>query len=163
MDRSLYSVSPRVLSALTGAESKTMSAPVAFSVHEAAPSPLRSNFLAARGFAAAAPAEASGGIAMYSPAFYAACTVGGILSCGLTHTAVCPLDIVKCNMQVDPVKFKSIGTGFSVIMAEQGAKGLFKGWAPTLVGYSAQGACKFGFYEFFKKCAQPMRAPAAAA
>lgn len=22
---------------------------------------------------------------------------------------------------------------------------------PTLLGYSAQGACKFGFYEFFKK------------
>ena len=30
-------------------------------------------------------------------------------------------------------------------------KGFFKGWAPTLLGYSAQGACKFGFYEYFKK------------
>ncbi|KAJ0053252.1 hypothetical protein Pint_01266 [Pistacia integerrima] len=38
-------------------------------------------------------------IEMYSPAFYAACTVGGILSCGLTHTTVTPLDLVKCNMQ----------------------------------------------------------------
>ncbi|KZV38779.1 mitochondrial phosphate carrier protein 3, mitochondrial [Dorcoceras hygrometricum] len=36
---------------------------------------------------------------MYSPAFYAACIAGGILSCGLTHTAVTPLDLVKCNMQ----------------------------------------------------------------
>jgi len=26
--------------------------------------------------------------------------VGGILSCGITHTLVCPLDIVKCRMQV---------------------------------------------------------------
>lgn len=25
-----------------------------------------------------------------------------------------------------------------------------KGWAPTLLGYSAQGLCKFGFYEYFK-------------
>lgn len=64
-----------------------------------------------------------------------------------------PLDIVKCNMQVDPVKFKSIPSGFGVILKEQGAKGLFKGWAPTLFGYSAQGAFKFGLYEFFKKCA----------
>ena len=37
---------------------------------------------------------------MYSPAFYAACTAGGIASCGLTHMAVTPLDLVKCNMQV---------------------------------------------------------------
>jgi solute carrier family 25 (mitochondrial phosphate transporter), member 3 len=39
-------------------------------------------------------------IELYSPAFYAACTAGGIASCGLTHTAVTPLDLVKCNMQV---------------------------------------------------------------
>ncbi|XP_022736457.1 mitochondrial phosphate carrier protein 3, mitochondrial-like [Durio zibethinus] len=91
------------------------------------------------------------GIKMYSPAFYAACTAGGILSCGLTHTTVTPLDVVKCNMQIDPAKYKSISSGFGVLLKEQGAKGLFKGWVPTLLGYSAQGACKFGFYEFFKK------------
>ena len=28
---------------------------------------------------------------------------------------------------------------------------MFKGWAPTLFGYSAQGAFKYGGYEFFKK------------
>ena len=39
-------------------------------------------------------------IELYSGEFYAACTVGGILSCGLTHTAVTPLDVVKCNSQV---------------------------------------------------------------
>ena len=39
-------------------------------------------------------------IEMYSPMFYAACTAGGIASCGLTHMAVTPLDLVKCNMQV---------------------------------------------------------------
>merc|ERR1711974_123972 len=30
-------------------------------------------------------------------------------------------------------------------------KGLVLGWAPTAIGYSAQGLCKFGFYEVFKK------------
>lgn len=39
-------------------------------------------------------------IQMYSPMFYAACTAGGIFSCGLTHMTVTPLDLVKCNMQV---------------------------------------------------------------
>ena len=28
--------------------------------------------------------------------------------------------------------------------------GLVKGWGPTAIGYSLQGAGKFGFYEFFK-------------
>jgi len=39
-------------------------------------------------------------IAMHSKEYYAACTAGGVLSCGLTHMMVTPLDLVKCNMQV---------------------------------------------------------------
>jgi hypothetical protein len=34
--------------------------------------------------------------------------------------------------------------GFSVTVQEQGLKGLVRGWFPTLVGYSVQGAGKFG-------------------
>ncbi|KAB0337244.1 hypothetical protein FD754_025290, partial [Muntiacus muntjak] len=63
--------------------------------------------------------------------FYALCGFGGVLSCGLTHTAVVPLDLVKCHMQDDFC-------------------GLAKGWAPTFIGHSLQGLCKFGFYEVFK-------------
>ncbi|XP_024524417.1 mitochondrial phosphate carrier protein 3, mitochondrial [Selaginella moellendorffii] len=90
-------------------------------------------------------------IAMYSPEFYAACTVGGALCCGLTHMAMTPLDVVKCNMQIDPAKYKSTASGFGTLYREAGPKGLFKGWVPTLLGYSAQGAFKYGLYEFFKK------------
>ncbi|THU52579.1 hypothetical protein C4D60_Mb10t05450 [Musa balbisiana] len=90
-------------------------------------------------------------IEMYSPLYYAACTFGGLASCGLTHMAITPLDVVKCNMQIDPEKYKSISSGFGVLLEEQGFRGFFKGWVPTLLGYSAQGACKFGFYELFKK------------
>lgn len=32
--------------------------------------------------------------------YYALCGFGGILSCGITHTAVVPLDLVKCRIQV---------------------------------------------------------------
>ncbi|KAF3324102.1 mitochondrial phosphate carrier protein 3 [Carex littledalei] len=102
-------------------------------------------------------------IEMFSPAYYAACTAGGILSCGLTHTAVTPLDLVKCNMQINPTKYKSISSGFGVLLKEQGARGFFRGWVPTLLGYSAQGACKFGFYEFFKKYYSDLAGPENAA
>ncbi|KAL3032045.1 hypothetical protein AAZX31_02G062400 [Glycine max] len=47
--------------------------------------------------------------------------------------------------------YKNTSTGFGVMFKEQGLRGFFRGWAPTLVGYSAQGAFKYGFYEFFKK------------
>jgi hypothetical protein len=58
----------------------------------------------------AAPAE--GGIKLYSKEFYVTCAIGGMVSCGATHTAVTPLDVVKCNMQTDPKKYSSIGIGF---------------------------------------------------
>jgi len=76
--------------------------------------------------------------------------IGGILSCGLTHTAVVPLDIVKCKMQVFPDKYKGLLPGFSKVLKEEGVAGLRIGWLPTLIGYSMQGFCKFGFYEIFK-------------
>ncbi|KAL5550604.1 hypothetical protein UlMin_000780 [Ulmus minor] len=101
----------------------------------ASPSAISSNvdaFASMKSILIPAPTKTSRKIEMYSPAFYATCTADGILSCGLTYMAVTPLDLVKCNIQ-------------------QGEKGFFKGWVPTLLGYSAQGACKFGFYEFLKK------------
>jgi solute carrier family 25 phosphate transporter 3 len=76
--------------------------------------------------------------------------VGGVLSCGLTHTAVVPLDIVKCKMQVFPEKYKGLIQGFKTVYREEGIGGLRIGWLPTLMGYSAQGLFKFGLYEFFK-------------
>lgn len=82
--------------------------------------------------------------------YYGKCLFGGILSCGLTHTAVVPLDVVKCKMQVFPEKYKGLVQGVRTILAEEGGAGLKLGWAPTLIGYSFQGAFKFGLYEFFK-------------
>jgi len=104
--------------------------------------------LPASSIVAHAPKEA---IKMYSPEYYQACAMGGIVACGLTHMMVTPLDVVKCNIQIDPAKYKNIGTGFKMVVQEQGTAGLFRGWLPTLAGYSAQGAFKFGLYEYFKK------------
>lgn len=101
--------------------------------------------------AAAAVANAGGDSCEFaSTKYYALCGLGGILSCGITHTAVVPLDLVKCRLQVDPDKYKNVVNGFRVSMREEGLRGLAKGWAPTFIGYSMQGLCKFGLYEVFK-------------
>ncbi len=82
--------------------------------------------------------------------YYFKCIQGGALACGLTHTAIVTLDLVKCKRQVDPTLYKSLGDGIKTIYNTKGAKGLTLGWGPTLVGYSLQGMGKFGFYELFK-------------
>jgi len=100
---------------------------------------------------ASAKAQAkTGGIELYSAKYYAACTVGGILACGTTHTAVTPLDLVKCRRQVDSKLYKSNVEAWRLIGRAEGIRGIFTGWGPTFVGYSVQGAGKYGFYEFFK-------------
>lgn len=79
--------------------------------------------------------------------YYLKCMVGGMLACGLTHTAIVPLDVMKCKKQID----KNFSTGMiDGVKKVVGAGQTTLGWAPTLVGYSLQGLGKFGFYEIFK-------------
>lgn len=92
-----------------------------------------------------------GGIELFSPKYYAACTFGGLMACGLTHTAVTPLDLVKCRRQVDPKMYKGNFEAWGKIGRAEGLRGIYTGWGPTFWGYSAQGAFKYGGYEFFKK------------
>jgi len=97
-------------------------------------------------------------VELYSGEYFYLCGIGGILSCGLTHLAMTPIDLVKCNAQVDKQNFPGLFQGsrniYSGRLASKGFGsgfvGLVKGWGPTFVGYSAQGLCKFGFYEYFK-------------
>lgn len=108
--------------------------------------------------AAGAGGAGNGAIQLFSAEYYGYCAIGGALSCGLTHTAVTPLDLVKCNAQANPQAFKGVFQGFRIIYNGEakslgfgsGILGLFKGWGPTLIGYSVQGVGKFGFYELFK-------------
>ncbi|KAH0560031.1 Mitochondrial phosphate carrier protein 3, mitochondrial [Trichoglossum hirsutum] len=92
-----------------------------------------------------------GKIELYSTKYYAACTIGGLMACGPTHTAVTPLDLVKCRRQVDPKMYKGNFEAWGKIARAEGFRGVFTGWGPTLIGYSAQGAFKYGGYEIFKK------------
>ncbi len=38
--------------------------------------------------------------------YYFNCLTGGMLACGITHTAITTVDLLKCLKQVDPLKFK---------------------------------------------------------
>lgn len=82
--------------------------------------------------------------------YFGACTMGGIIACGPTHTSVTPLDLVKCRRQVDPKIYTSNISAWRSIISKEGLRGVFFGWSPTFVGYSFQGAGKYGFYEYFK-------------
>lgn len=58
--------------------------------------------------------------------------------------------------------YSGVKDGFRTIKASEGLRGFsvvrfgiilidfIQGWFPTLIGYSAQGFGKFGFYEIFK-------------
>lgn len=48
-------------------------------------------------------------IQLYSGNYYLACGIGGVLSCGITHTMMTPLDLVKCNAQANPTVFPGAG------------------------------------------------------
>ena len=90
-------------------------------------------------------------IALYSPQYYAACSISGVLACGLTHAALTPLDLVKCRRQVDSKLYTGNIQAWSKIFRAEGFRGVFTGWGPTIWGYSVQGGLKYGGYEFFKK------------
>lgn len=91
------------------------------------------------------------GVEEYSVGYYGLCTVGGMLSAGSTHLAITPLDVLKVNMQVNPVKYNGISSGLSILLREQGPSSLWRGWSGKFFGYGIQGGCKFGLYEYFKK------------
>ncbi|KAH9052596.1 mitochondrial carrier protein [Lactarius vividus] len=86
----------------------------------------------------------------HDTSYYAKCMLGGVLACGLTHAGITPLDVAKCNMQVNPAKYTGSISGLKTIIAEEGTKGIWKGFGPTLIGYSLQGMFKYGLYEVFK-------------
>ena len=87
----------------------------------------------------------------YGTEYYIKGAVAGGVCCGVTHGALCPVDVVKTRIQLDPVKYnKGMVGGFKQEIAEEGIGGLATGLGPTAVGYFIQGWFKFGGVEFFK-------------
>ena len=84
------------------------------------------------------------------PYFLKGALAGGIC-CGITHSALCPVDVVKTRIQLDPQKYnKGMIGGFRQVIAAEGVGALATGLGPTAVGYFIQGWFKFGGVEFFK-------------
>ncbi|KFY64238.1 hypothetical protein V496_03384 [Pseudogymnoascus sp. VKM F-4515 (FW-2607)] len=119
---------------------------------------------AAREFekASAKAQEKTGHIQLYSGKYYAACSFGGLLACGLTHTFITPLDLVKCRRQVDSKLYTGNFQAWGKIARAEGFRGIYTGWSPTFFGYSAQGMFKYGGYEYFKKTYSDVVGPEAA-
>lgn len=87
----------------------------------------------------------------YNMSYYLKGGLAGGLCCSITHSAVCPVDVVKTRMQLDPVKYnKGMIGGFRQVIAEEGIGALSTGIGPTAAGYMLQGFFKFGGVEFFK-------------
>lgn len=83
--------------------------------------------------------------------YYLKGALAGGICCSVTHGALCPVDVVKTRIQLDPVKYNQgmIG-GFRQVIAAEGMAGLATGLGPTALGYFIQGWFKFGGVEFFK-------------
>ena len=82
--------------------------------------------------------------------YYLKGALSGGVCCSITHGALCPVDVVKTRIQLDPVKYTGMSQGFNTVIAEEGMGGLATGLGPTCVGYFVQGWFKFGGVEFFK-------------
>jgi solute carrier family 25 phosphate transporter 3 len=79
--------------------------------------------------------------------FFAHCAVSGLLASGASHFLLTPVDVIKCNLQMRPL---STSTVSGVVASTSSLSSLWRGWSPTLLGYSLHGAVKFGLYEEFK-------------
>lgn len=87
----------------------------------------------------------------YDLMYYIKGAAAGGICCSVTHGALCPVDVVKTRVQLDPIKYNSglIG-GMRQVVAEEGAMALTTGLGATAFGYFVQGWFKFGGVEFFK-------------
>ena len=76
----------------------------------------------------------------YDLMYYLKGALSGGICCAVTHGALCPVDVVKTRIQLDPAKYnRGLIGGFGQVIAEEGIAGLATGLAPTVVGYFIQG------------------------
>jgi solute carrier family 25 phosphate transporter 3 len=87
----------------------------------------------------------------FDATYYLKSAIAGGICCSVTHGALCPVDVVKTRIQLNPAKYNTgmIG-GFKTVIAEEGSGALLTGVGATAAGYFVQGWFKFGGVEFFK-------------
>jgi solute carrier family 25 phosphate transporter 3 len=82
--------------------------------------------------------------------FYLRTAMAGGICASAAHTVLVPIDVVKTRIQINPADYTSFSSAVKKIRLEEGSRGLFLGFGPTMLGYIIQGGAKFGFFEFFK-------------
>ena len=88
-----------------------------------------------------------------SSAHYAAPVyfVAGGICCSFSHAVAIPLDVVKTRQQTNKTMASfGMSEALKVIVKEDGPMALMQGAGPTIVGYTVQGAMKYGLYEALK-------------
>ena len=78
----------------------------------------------------------------------------GGLCASISHAVATPIDVVKTRQQTVP-SYSGVPLlqGLARVAADEGPAALFTGIAPTVIGYGAEGALKFGTYEALKPAA----------
>lgn len=98
-----------------------------------------------------APVATSGKQGPFDLTYFIKGAFAGGVCCSITHAALCPVDVVKTRMQLDPIKYnKGMIGGFRQVIGEEGMGALATGLGPTAFGYFVQGWFKFGGVELFK-------------
>lgn len=97
-------------------------------------------------------AFAAGGLAsQFGYSYYLKSAIAGGICCSITHGALCPVDVVKTRIQLDPVTYnRGLIGGMKQVVAAEGVGALATGLGATAAGYFVQGWFKFGGFEFFK-------------
>jgi solute carrier family 25 (mitochondrial phosphate transporter), member 3 len=70
--------------------------------------------------------------------YYVKSALSGGICCSITHASMCPVDVVKTRMQLDPLKYKGMISGFSTVIKEEGMSALATGFGATAAGYFVQ-------------------------
>eukprot|EP00475_Leptophrys_vorax_P024543 TRINITY_DN338_c0_g1_i1.p1 TRINITY_DN338_c0_g1~~TRINITY_DN338_c0_g1_i1.p1 ORF type:complete len:309 (-),score=105.94 TRINITY_DN338_c0_g1_i1:108-1034(-) len=87
----------------------------------------------------------------FNAMYYIKAAAAGGICCSITHGAVCPIDVVKTRMQLDPVTYnRGMIDAFRQVVSKEGVAVLSTGLGATAAGYFVQGWFKFGGVEFFK-------------
>ena len=92
-----------------------------------------------------------GGDQQYGLSYYMKSGFAGGVCCSITHSAMCPVDVVKTRMQLEPQIYnKGMIAGFRQVIAAEGAGALATGLGATAVGYFIQvgilGATAVGYF-----------------
>ncbi|PWN28656.1 mitochondrial carrier [Jaminaea rosea] len=100
------------------------------------------------------PSSSSAGfVPTFTMGDYGRFLAAGGLCATITHGAMTPFDVVKTNLQFLPKGSPdaSMLRMTRKIIATDGTAGLFRGFAPTAMGYLIQGGAKYAGFEAFKR------------